>query len=259
MAGDPTGPFVTGDKIPNSTRFWNRLRDLPKSALPGAGQSRSRPAEIQVRNDTGANLAAHAVVNFDGVVISPSANLPEFKRQPCLKGITPATDHLEKVAVLLKPLAASPAGIGPAIVSGPVVVQVDLASGDTHAVAENGQTGHLKGGTSGNLILYRPAANGVQWCLVNLGVGAAGSPIRFVSTFQDGGADGDQDSPPTWTYTVKDYFTDEELGTELDMMWARANGKHAPGNIGFAIEIGGEWALIICDEGPFSEPFECEA
>jgi hypothetical protein len=37
-----------------------------------------------------------------------------------------------------------------------------------------------------------------------------------VTLIQTGGGTGSRTTPATWTYTVKDYFTDEELATSLN-------------------------------------------
>lgn len=82
---------------------------------------------------------------------------------------------------------------------------------------------------------------------------------RLVKCTQTGGSNGDGDSPPTYTYTIKDFYTDEELATNQSPLWTRENGSFTPAEIGFGYrKEDGTWGLYECDEARTSDEFECE-
>lgn len=255
MAAQQHGPFVTGDRLPTSARWWNQLRPLTSSGLPSAGSTSAQPVQIHVRNTTGGALPRHSVVCLDGIVITPAANLADFRAHPVLDGIIPTAETLSRAAVLIEPLDDS--SIGRAIVSGPVVVQVDLADGDTHAQPTVGGTDHMTGGIAGHLLLYRPASNGVQWCVVRMGETASGELIP-VTLATDGGGNGTDSTPPTWTYTASHAITGSEIETGLEPETNRAIGVHIPASAGLLFRRDGDWILWTLDEILDRESWVCE-
>lgn len=83
--------------------------------------------------------------------------------------------------------------------------------------------------------------------------------LRVVSCDQTGGANGTPTTPPSYTYTITDIYTGEELGTGKSPAWTREAGSFIPAQIGLAYPLTeGGWGLLMCDEARLVEEFECE-
>jgi len=131
-----------------------------------------RPAEVLVKNTTGAARSQFEVLGVDGVEIAPATSLSKFKRRVALSGTTPAVpDHRGNFVVLLDDLPAG--AVGPAIASGLVHVQISVASGIEaleRADVADGQAGHLVPRPDGSAqILWRESGTGTKWAIVRLG------------------------------------------------------------------------------------------
>lgn len=131
----------------------------------------TRSAVVEVRNQTGGDLAEFSVVQLStSSMIDSADNLVSFKQTPSFNGIVPTTPpDLNRWAVLAQPLGNSL--FGRAVLAGAVACKVlitDLAH--TFASPVAGVTDYLQSGLTGSaVILTSPSAPGLQWCQVAVG------------------------------------------------------------------------------------------
>ncbi len=141
-------------------RWYQRER-----RLGGGGSSPVLPIGstiVQVRNDTGGDLDAGAVVEIDDTILTtPSNQFPWFSA-------IARTGNDPGCAVLLDPIPED--GVGPAVLAGIVFADVDIVDEDnTHARVVPGST-QLKGDFGGWCrIVYKPSGTGVRSCAVLIG------------------------------------------------------------------------------------------
>ncbi len=256
MTGDPLKPLRPGGEFPLSARTWNPVLELVRTrtlAIPSGGGQDRGAFQIVVRNDSGTDLARQAPVTLNGSVVLADDGLLQFREQPVLIAEKPAEDHLDKLVVTSEPIADG--AFGRATVSGVVVIQVDLGTGNTHAKPIIDDVTKLQGGTTGHLILYRPGANGVQWCVIALGnrLNASGA-VFAVTMSQTGGSDGTPSATASWSYTVTDAITGATLGTVVNPAssphkWRRPDvGKMLVATFGHAHFNGDELVIGWCNE-----------
>ena len=167
-------------RIPAATfnTFIDAARDFQqrqRNALQMAQRSSNQEGIILVKNNSGGDCPRFGILGIDGVLHDPTANLDQFKNNAAIVGITPSeVNHKGKFVILTEPIKNGL--IGRARISGISCVQVNVVSeSHTHADVQEGQTGHLKSGTSGlAMILWKESGTGVKWALVRIGGGSGG-------------------------------------------------------------------------------------
>ena len=124
----------------------------------------ARPDSLFVRNDTGGDAIAGAVLMVNGVVASPPVN-----GCTVFTGITRSSSIIDPPFVVLLDDALDGA-IARCVAIGSVVASVNIIDADnTHARIETGST-QLKGDFGGYArILHKPSGTGVKTCVVSLG------------------------------------------------------------------------------------------
>lgn len=179
----------SGDSLNIPAKTYNVFCDAAEDFIDRTGGGPSTrggagsrdPDIVLVRNDSGAAVARYGILGIDDVIITPTANLDEFKQRVALSGVTPTTDHADSFVVLLEPLGDGV--IGQAVVSGAVQVQIDIvAESDTTCEAANGDSQKLKSGGGSCRILWKESGTGTKWAVVRLGGGGSGDRVTGVTT-----------------------------------------------------------------------------
>ena len=209
---------LPGDAIDLSASAHNAMIDAALAQRRSAVNSRwipppvsASPGIVLVRNNTAANVGRGAVLGIDGVVITPENNPHEFQNRPLVAGAEPVDpDHVGKFVVTMEPIPASK--IGRAVIDGVVACQVKVYP-DAYDAADilDAETDHLTQRIDGSAAVYWHETiedpGDVVWAIVGLGVGSPGG-LMLVLVKKVGGADGDDETPPTWTYDAWPYGAD---------------------------------------------------
>ena len=184
------GNVTPGQALALPAREWNtsvEVNDLYRRGLL------ARPASVpsaefdsnhlEVRNDTGGDLARWAIVGLGDPLFSPADNLAEFFRAVVVSGETPTlADHLGKWALLLEPI---PAGkIGRAVAAGmwPTLLRVDSAHHDRADIAD-GETDLASNYYGSAEILWKEDGTGPLRAVIRLS-GWAAPRIKAVAQVQ---------------------------------------------------------------------------
>lgn len=179
MPNDQLTNVRQGDKLRIPAATWNELlavaqaerdreqsiNDMLARALPAFGV-------LKVKNNSGSNAPRFGILGLETPIITPTANLDEFKQRLQMLGTTPTTAaHTGKFCILYEPLA--PGAIGWAFVSGAAICQIDVTV-DTHTNADvkDGDRTKLASAATGLAsILWKESGTGTKWALVRLGAG----------------------------------------------------------------------------------------
>lgn len=133
------------------------------------------PSIARVRNDSGAAISQFGVIGLGAPIITPTDNLPEFKRQVTFIGAAPDdVTHRGKVGVYLLPCGDGK--IAPALVSGVVQCKVHINDVD-HKFADvlDGSSVKLNSAAGGAAqILWQESGTGEKWAIVRLGPSVSG-------------------------------------------------------------------------------------
>ena len=174
--GDAFRKVRSGEQLDIPAAAYNAFVDAARLVrggqhnLDGEADPQFRQSGIiKVKNGTGADLPRFSVLGIDSPIVSPAANLQQFKNEVAVAGIAPsAASHTGKFVVLLEPLRAN--AIGRAVASGVTIAKVDVVhSTDPTADVEDGTTTHLSSGNLGAaFILWKEAGLGVKWAVVRL-------------------------------------------------------------------------------------------
>lgn len=178
---------IPGDKL-NLSRAtdWNSILDAALDARASrAGQQVDDSAQFRppqtvglVKNNSSQGLDRFAVLALGAPLITPSANLSEFKERPAFAGTIPAAADVASLparwCVLLE--AIPPGGVGSAQFAGVCPVQVNMVhANDPYADLCIGQT-YLQSGTTGARILWAESGTGLLWAVVEMDA----QPVSFV-------------------------------------------------------------------------------
>lgn len=187
-----------------SANAWNACldaaEDFRRRRLGGGGRPlglEQRPSGLLlVQNNSGADREQFDVLGIDVPLTLPADNEAEFRSRLAVSGILPALIHsLGHVVVLLEPLATGRIGWG--CVSGVCQVQVDILSAATWYARPTVAGDYLTSASGGCArIIYKPAATGLQWCLVQLGL----PPNHFWARLTDAAAIDSSTDPWRWQY-----------------------------------------------------------
>jgi hypothetical protein len=164
--------FVDAAQAEKSRRHNTALSssvDLPSSTI------------IQVRNQTGFAQARFSILAIDSPIITPAANLQEFKNAVTFSAVIPASPMIDKRFVILaEPLAAG--AVGRAVLYGATPVSLGVAS-ESHLYASplGGLTSFLisTASTGQFRILWREPGLGIKWAIVAAEPSAATPAIVF--------------------------------------------------------------------------------
>ncbi|MBE7465508.1 MAG: hypothetical protein HS116_18680 [Planctomycetes bacterium] len=187
----------------------------------------TRNGIVYVRNDSGEDLERFAVLGLDDLVITPADNLLEFKNRVVLSGVIPELRHRGRFVILAEPLGidrtglAYVLGICPARITIPDDAQAGPARARFADIAED-ETAHLtvqSGGAAEILWLdeadpeLSEGEDDTRWAVVRLGIAPTVFPIKLEQT---GGGNGSASGPATWTYTLRDFYTEAILFEAAD-------------------------------------------
>jgi len=201
----------------------------------------ARSGMVTVRNISGINQDRFAVMGIAGFITSPTVNLLAFQNRPAFDVIVPVYGHSGRFVVLAEPIVAG--RLGRAHISGVCPVMIDIPDEDheyRYAEFAADQTGYLKATHYGSArILWREEGIGLRWAVVRLGHTGqlAAFPVKLT---QNGGSQGDDQNPATWTYDIVDVLTDETLENAVDPVadphqWKRPSvGWMIPATFGYA-------------------------
>ncbi len=172
---------------------------------------------VHVVNTTGKELQRFDVVGLDGPL--ETQNLDTFCERIVFKGVVPKKEHKGKFAVLQED--ASRDMCVRACVYGTTVAKVQVESDDSDEdeppkirfcdIKEN-DTQFLTSGGGGAEVLWHDQQS--NWAIIRIGSGK--STLFPVTLSQTGGEQGDHEKAASWTYTVTDALSDEELATDVD-------------------------------------------
>jgi len=159
-------PAATFNSFVDAARdFQQRQRDKrskPEPYFPDSGI-------ILVANNSGADRNRFDVLGVTGPIISPDANLIEFKRRPTFRGVKPTEAHKCRFVVLLEPVGANK--IARAVIAGVTVVRIRIDDPlDMCCDVEPKECGYLQTCLDGSAqILWKEKNSGVCWAIVRLG------------------------------------------------------------------------------------------
>lgn len=180
MTGDPRKRVQPGDDLQIPASVWNQVLNLlsRSGVRVGAGGGLAPfNGTVNVKNESGGNVARFEVLAITGVAITPTANLQNFQDYICLKGaIAPSCGGDEPASpagnFVVMQEAVPAGGIGKGIVFGCTPVQVDVTN-VKHRCCElqPGVKTALKSSESGTCrIIYKGNSTSVQWCYVAVGM-----------------------------------------------------------------------------------------
>ncbi|MGH7143124.1 MAG: hypothetical protein ACREJ2_03200 [Planctomycetota bacterium] len=223
MPGDAFQKVKPGDPLTIPAAAYNGFVDAALDLLKRRQNQASanlaaytQNGVIWVKNATAGGLDQFSVVGLGDLVITPEGNEREFRSQIVMQVAVPdKTKHRGRFAVLAEPLAAG--AIGRAYAAGVCQAHLDVPENSLEcstAAVVDGETGFLRMAAYGSAqILWRAGGTGSQWAVVRLDRSPALFPVKLD---QIGGNHGDDSSPASWTYSVKDPFTKEELAPSVD-------------------------------------------
>ena len=178
LGSDIFRKVAAGDKLNISASFYNSIVDMLTWWKQNQVNLRSKPLGsgvsqndfVLVRNDSGATVNRFHILGIDDVVITPTANLAEFKNNLIFSGITPTTAaHYGKFVIMNERLVDGK--IGRAYVMGAVIVQIDITdAAHLYADVKDSDRTMLQSKVNGCAgILWRETGTGTKWAAVRLG------------------------------------------------------------------------------------------
>ena len=171
--GEQFRKVMPGDPLKIPAEAWNALVDLSQQQknqqhdLISQTEGTSRQTTLaKVRNQTGVDLDRFSIVALGTPIITPTANLKEFKRQISFQGLVPSAGTGPRFGVLLEPLKNNL--IGTVAVAGCVITRVSVGA-TAYACAEtvNGQNGYLRSVPHGpSSVLWIESTGAVRWAVI---------------------------------------------------------------------------------------------
>lgn len=241
--GDPLKKVRPGQALHIPATGYNAFVDAARAhkAQSQGGRGQAPPPRgsgiVPVKNSSGGDRDRFDVLGISDLVYDPTENLEEFKSNPAIDGVTPATtSHVGKFVILLEPI---PDGrIGRGLLVGVTPVKVNFAAADdTHADVADGQEGYLASGTSGAAtILWKEDGTGEKWALVKLGAGTSG--------FDEGGG-GD------------DVKVAVDAGATAGFLGPLCSNGVLRTDDGILLADGGDWVTLTVDDAYILTLVEC--
>jgi hypothetical protein len=191
--GDQFRKVLPGDPLKIPAEAWNALVDLSQDQknqrhdLLSQTEGSSRQTTLaKVRNQTGVDLDRFSIVALGTPIITPAANLTEFKRQVSFQGIVPGGGTGPRFGVLLEPLKNNL--IGTAAVGGCVITRVSVGT-VAYAAAEtiDGQNGYLRSVPHGPAsVLWIESSGAVRWAVIRFDDANYEEIVLITSNIPDG-------------------------------------------------------------------------
>jgi hypothetical protein len=191
--GDQFRKVLPGDPLKIPAEAWNALVDLSQDQKNQRHDQRSQTEGTsrqttlaKVRNQTGADLDRFSIVALGAPIITPAANLTEFKRQLSFQGLVPTVGTGPKFGVLLEPVKNNL--IGTAAIGGCVITRVSVGSVAYNA-AETivGQNGYLRSVPHGPAsVLWIESAGALRWAVIRFDDANYEEIVFITSNIPDG-------------------------------------------------------------------------
>jgi hypothetical protein len=167
---------------------------------------------VHVVNSTGQALSRFNVVGVDKPLVTN--NEDQFCERIVMDGVKPTKEHKGKFAVLQED--AEPEQCVRACLYGVTIAKVESKSESESKIrfcdVKENNTEILASGGGGAEVLWHDKQS--NWAIIRIGSGK--STLFPVTLSQTGGEQGDHEKVCSWTYTVKDALSDEELETDID-------------------------------------------
>jgi sarcosine oxidase delta subunit len=191
--GDQFRKVLPGDPLKIPAEAWNALVDLSQDQKNqrhdqfSHAEGTSRQTSLaKVRNQTGVDLDRFSIVALGTPIITPAANLKEFKRQVSFQGLVPGAGTGPRFGVLLEPLKNSL--IGTAAIGGCVITRVSVGSVAYNA-AETivGQNGYLRSVPHGPAsVLWIESTGALRWAVIRFDDANYEEIVFITSNIPDG-------------------------------------------------------------------------
>ena len=191
--GDQFRKVQPGDPLKIPAEAWNALVDLSQQQKNQRHDQRSndegtsrQTTLAKVRNQTGVDLDRFSVVALGTPIITPAANLTEFKRQVSFQGLVPSAGTGPRFGVLLEPLKNN--FIGTAALGGCVITRVSVGA-TAYACAETvtGQNGYLRSVPHGPAsVLWIESSGTVRWAVIRFDDANYEEIVFITSNIPDG-------------------------------------------------------------------------
>ena len=191
--GDQFRKVLPGDPLKIPAEAWNALVDLSQDQKNqrhdqfSHAEGTSRQTSLaKVRNQTGVDLDRFSIVALGTPIITPAANLKEFKRQVSFQGLVPGAGTGPRFGVLLEPLKNSL--IGTAAIGGCVITRVSVgAVAYTAAETIVGQNGYLRSVPHGPAsVLWIESTGEVRWAVIRFDDANYEEIVFITSNIPDG-------------------------------------------------------------------------
>jgi hypothetical protein len=191
--GDQFRKVLPGDPLKIPAEAWNALVDLSQDQknqrhdqLSHAEGTSRQTSLAKVRNQTGVDLDRFSIVALGTPIITPAANLKEFKRQVSFQGLVPGAGTGPRFGVLLEPLKNSL--IGTAAIGGCVITRVSVgAVAYTAAETIVGQNGYLRSVPHGPAsVLWIESTGEVRWAVIRFDDANYEEIVFITSNIPDG-------------------------------------------------------------------------
>ncbi len=191
--GDQFRKVLPGDPLKIPAEAWNALVDLSQDQKNqrhdqfSQAEGTSRQTSLaKVRNQTGVDLDRFSIVALGTPIITPAANLKEFKRQVSFQGLVPGAGTGPRFGVLLEPLKNSL--IGTAAIGGCVITRVSVgAVAYTAAETIVGQNGYLRSVPHGPAsVLWIESTGEVRWAVIRFDDANYEEIVFITSNIPDG-------------------------------------------------------------------------
>ena len=191
--GDKFHKVLPGDPLKIPAEAWNALVDLSQAQknqqhdllVQSEGTSRQNNL-AKVRNQTGVDLDRFSIVALGAPIITPAANIKEFKRQISFQGLVPGAASGSRFGVLLEPLKNNT--IGTAAVAGCVIVRISVGVA-AYNCAETivGQNGYLRSVPHGPAsVLWIEPSGEVRWAVIRFDDANYEEIVFITSNIPDG-------------------------------------------------------------------------
>ena len=193
MSGDTFKKVRPGERLVISAEAYNAFIDAAQAVrerkLFGTDSEQffRQSGIVKIKNASGADQERFAVLGLGEPIITPTANLDEFKRQVTFVGTVPSGDHRGRFAVLLEPLAVDK--IGWAVVAGvvPVRLRVDPEQLYDYAEIVGDSTHALQNVPHGSarVLWVESTGSTERWAVVRLDDGDHQAHVLITSNVPD--------------------------------------------------------------------------
>lgn len=168
---------TTGEPVQIKATTWNAFVDAAiytkqqqrAGGVPIASGTEYPATTVLVRNNTGSDLSAYAVVGISGPIILPSDNEDEFKQRSGWTVVTPTADHVGSFLVTAESIPAGEMGIAYSGGVVPVLCQVDNTHMDRADVNAGNSSKLIAGFHGAAQILWKAGTGTSVWTAIRMG------------------------------------------------------------------------------------------